>query len=338
MNKLEELEAKLSEPSRSLVEEISKLEGNILILGVAGKIGPSLALIAKKAISIAGIKKRVIGVSRFSDKILKQKLENAGIETIEVDLLDEVQLQSLPDTKNVLYLVGRKFGTTGQEYLTWAMNSYLPGRVAEKFRHSRIVSFSTGNIYPLISLKSGSASEETKPNPLGEYAQSCLGRERIVEYFSHKYNIPIVQFRLNYAIGLGYGVLYDVAIAVKERKPIDLQNGNVNVIWQGDVNEYALRSFKLCSSPPFILNATGPEIISIRWLAERFGELFGVSPIFINEEQDTVLLSNASLVHSLFGYPRVTLREMIKWTWEWIEYEGQSLDKPTHFQERSGRF
>ncbi len=338
MKTLEELEAKLSEPSQALVAEMSALDGDILVLGVAGKVGPSLAQMAKKAIAQAGVQKRVIGVSRFSDPGLQQELEAAGVETITADLLNEAQLQALPDIKNVIYMAGQKFGTTGREYFSWVMNSYLPGRVAEKYKNSRIVSFSTGNVYPLTSLKSGGASEEVPPSPLGEYAQSCLGRERIFEYFSHKYQTPVVQFRLNYAIDLRYGVLHEVAKAVKGGSPIDLQMGHANVIWQGDVNDYALRSLGICVSPPRILNVTGPETVSIRWLGERFGELFGVTPVFVNQEQDTALLNNSSLAHSLFGYPRVTLRQMIKWTAEWLEAGGQSLGKPTHFQERAGKF
>lgn len=338
MATLNELEEKLSEPSQALVAEMSELDGDILVLGVAGKVGPSLAKMAKNAIDLAGVNKRVIGISRFSEPGSRKDLEDYGIATIQADLLDDAQLQSLPEGKNVIYMAGQKFGTTGREYFSWAMNSYLPGRVAEKYKNSRIVVFSSGNVYPFVPLKSGGASEEMPPAPLGEYAQSVLGRERVFEYFSHKYQTPVVQFRLNYAIDLRYGVIHEIAKAVKGGEPIDLAMGHANVIWQGDVNDYALRSFKICSVPPRILNVTGPETVSVRWLAERLGELFGIAPVFVNEEQDTALLNNSSLAHSLFGYPRVSLRQMIEWTVAWMEAGGQTLNKPTHFQERAGKF
>jgi len=280
----------------------------------------------------------VIGVSRFSSGTLRSKLEAAGIETISADLLDDQQLQQLPKAENVIYMAGQKFGTTGREPYTWAMNAYLPGRVAEAFRHSRIVSYSTGNVYPLMPVKGGGATEETPVAPVGEYAQSCLGRERIFSYFSTVYNIPMLHFRLNYAIDMRYGVLLEVASAVRERQPIDLSMGHVNVIWQGDANEMAIRSLALCDTPPRILNVTGPETISVRWLAEQFAKRFGVDPIFVNEEQDTALLSNASEAHRLFGYPRVSLQQMIDWTVEWIEAGGEILNKATRFQERKGEF
>lgn len=328
----------MTEPSDDLVRAVSQLDGDLIILGVGGKMGPSLAMLAKNAIRAAGGKQRVIGVSRFSSGTLRSKLEAAGIETISADLLDDQQLQQLPKAENVIYMAGQKFGTTGREPYTWAMNAYLPGRVAEAFRHSRIVSYSTGNVYPLMPVKGGGATEETPVAPVGEYAQSCLGRERIFSYFSTVYNIPMLHFRLNYAIDMRYGVLLEVASAVRERQPIDLSMGHVNVIWQGDANEMAIRSLALCDTPPRILNVTGPETISVRWLAEQFAKRFGVDPIFVNEEQDTALLSNASEAHRLFGYPRVSLQQMIDWTVEWIETGGEILNKATRFQERKGEF
>ncbi|HHW58283.1 NAD-dependent epimerase/dehydratase family protein [Caldanaerobacter subterraneus] len=338
MRTVEELEAKLSEPSQALISEIAQLEGDIMILGVGGKMGPSLAKLAKNAIDKAKVDKKVIGVSRFSNKELQRELEDYGIQTINADLLEDDQLQSLPEVKNVIFMAGHKFGTTGNEHFTWAMNAYLPGQVAKKFKNSRIVVFSSGNVYPLTPVFMGGASEEYPTGPVGEYAQSVLGRERVFEHFSRKYNIPMLIMRLNYAIDLRYGVLHEIATFVKEQKPIDLRMGHVNVIWQGDANEIALRSLRFCEVPPKILNVTGPETISVRWLAERFGEKFGIRPIFVNEEEDTALLSNASKAHYLFGYPRVSLRQMIEWTAEWIKSGGVSLGKPTHFQEREGKF
>jgi nucleoside-diphosphate-sugar epimerase len=338
MKSLEELEQIMTEPSDRLIRDVAQLDGDLIILGVGGKMGPSLAKLAKKAFELAGLKHKVIGVSRFSAKEVREDLEKSGIETISADLLEEDQLQGLPAAKYVIYMVGRKFGTTGSEHLTWAMNAYLPGRVAEKYRDARIVSFSTGNVYPLKQLAHGGASEDEPVRPVGEYAQSCLGRERVFEYFSRKYGIPMVHFRLNYAIDMRYGVLLEIARAVRERRPIDLRMGQVNVIWQGDANEMAIRSLLHCQSPPKILNVTGPENVSVRWLARQFGVRFGVEPIFEYEEANSALLSNASEAHQLFGYPRVTLRQMIDWTVEWLQVEGVTYDKPTHFQEREGAF
>lgn len=338
MKDVQELEMKLSQPSDDLIQDIQKIDGDILILGVAGKMGPTLAKLAVNATRQAGVNKRVIGVSRFSEKALQNDLEDHGVETIAADLLDEQQLQQLPEVSNVIYMVGKKFGTQGNEHTTWAMNSYLPGRVAEKYKDSRIVVFSSGNVYPLTPVALGGADEEHQTGPLGEYAQSCLGRERVFEFFSHKYQIPLVQFRLNYAIDMRYGVLLEVAKAVKEGRSIDLRMGHANVIWQGDANEMAIRSLSVCDYPPRILNVTGPETVSIRWLAERFGERFGVKPEFIHEEQATALLSNASQAHQLFGYPKISLRQMIDWTAEWLAAGGSTLNKPTHFQEREGNF
>ncbi|WP_407267905.1 NAD-dependent epimerase/dehydratase family protein [Radiobacillus sp. PE A8.2] len=338
MKTIDELENKLSEPSAKLVEDISTLGGDIIILGVGGKMGPSLAKLAKNAIDQAGVDKKVIAVSRFSSQAARIDLENHGIETIAADLLNEGDLQKLPEVENVIYMAGNKFGTTGKEHLTWAMNAYLPGRVAEKYKNARIVSFSSGNIYPFTSIASGGASEDVAPGPIGEYAQSCLGRERVFEHFSRKYDIPLVQFRLNYAIDMRYGVLLEIAKSVKENKPIDLTMGHVNVIWQGDANEMAIRSLAIAETPPRLLNITGPETVSIKWVAERFGSLLETEPIFIHQEQGTALLNNASQSHQLFGYPRVSLRQMIDWTAEWVQEDGATLNKPTHFQEREGAF
>nr|WP_255688236.1 epimerase [Pontibacillus sp. HN14] len=325
-------------PSEKLVKDLSRINGDIMILGVGGKMGPTLAKLAKNAVDQLPHPKKIYAVSRFTKGSLQQELEACGIETIAADLLDERQLDQLPNVKNIIYMVGHKFGTTGHEHFTWAMNAYLPGRIAEKFKDSRIVSFSTGNVYPFSSVKEGGATEEDSTGPVGEYAQSCLGRERIWSYYSYKYNIPQLHFRLNYAIDLRYGVLLEIAKAVKEGKPIDITMGHVNVIWQGDANEMAIRSLLYCSTPPEVLNVTGPETLSIRWVAEQFGTMFNVTPIFTGQEQDTALLSNASKAHKWFGYPQVTMLEMIEWTAEWILHNGEVIDKPTHFQEREGKY
>jgi nucleoside-diphosphate-sugar epimerase len=338
MESVKELEQKLAEPSERLLNDFSDLDGDILILGVSGKMGPSLATLAQRALEETDSPHKVIGVARFSNPELQQKLENRGITTIQADLLDDEDLQALPEVKYVYYLVGTKFGTSGNECFTWALNSYLPGRVAEKYRNSSIVAFSTGNVYPFTEVERGGATEEDPTGPVGEYAQSCLGRERVFEYFSRTNGTPVLMYRLNYAIDMRYGVLLEVAQAVYQEEPIDLRTGHVNVIWQGDANEIALRCFKKCSSPPFILNVTGCDVISIRWMAEEFGKLLDKKPNFVNSEKPTALLSDASKAHRLFGEPRVLLRQMMEWTAEWVKHDKETYDKPTHFQERKGEF
>ena len=328
----------LLEPSPALLSDIATLDGDIMILGVGGKMGPALAKLARRALNLVGSERKVIGASRFSEPGLVEGLNQLGIETHVVDLLNEDQLQSLPAAKNVLYLAGTKFGTTGKESFTWAMNAYLPGRVAEKYRDSNIVVFSTGNVYPLTPVDAGGATEKLLPEPLGEYAQSCLGRERVFQYFSTKNNTPVFIYRLNYANDVSYGVLLEIAKAVKERKPIDLRMGYVNVIWQGDANEIAIRALNHCSVPAKMVNVTGPETVSIKWLGGQFGNIFGQEPVFINTEESTALLSNAGVSNDLFGYPKVLLNQMIELIAEWINQGGKTINKPTHFQERQGKF
>ncbi|MEK3911658.1 NAD(P)-dependent oxidoreductase [Paenibacillus sp. FSL H7-0331] len=338
METIEQLEQKLAEPSDALVHDLAQVDGDIMLLGIGGKMGPSLARLAMNALRRAGVVKTIWGVSRFSDKALKDELEQEGVRTIACDLLDDEQLQQLPDVKNIIYMAGNKFGTTGREHFTWAMNAYLPGRVAEKFRNSRIVVFSSGNIYPFTPVFQGGATEETSPAPLGEYGQSTLGRERVFEHFSHHYAIPMVIYRLNYAIDLRYGVLLEVARSVQSGKPIDVTMGHANCIWQGDANEIALRSLNVCTSPPNFINVTGPETMSMRWIAEQFGKRLDKEPVFIGEESDMALLNNASKSHQLFGYPRVSLLQMIDWIAQWVKEGGSTWNKPTHFQERDGKY
>lgn len=338
MKSIEELENRLSTPSDRLVEDIKNIEGDIMILGVGGKMGPSMAKLATRAFKECGSDQKVIGVSRFSNPGLREELEDFGIETITTDLLKEEELQTLPEPANVLYLVGKKFGTSGNEHLTWAMNAYLPGRVAEKFSDSKIVVFSSGNIYPFVPYGSGGATEQIDPGPVGEYAQSCLGRERVFEHFSHRYDIPMLFYRLNYAVEMRYGNLLEIAEAVYDGESIDLRNGHMNVIWQGDANEIALRSLLHCKTPPKLLNVTGPETISVRSVAYQFGRIFEKEPKFVNEEKPTSLLNNASQSYKLFGYPSVSLNQIIEWTAEWVKRDQKTIDKPTHFQVRSGKF
>ena len=333
-----ELEEKLAQPTQDLINDLAKVDGDIMILGIGGKMGPSLGNLAVNAIREGTLKKRVIGISRFSNKELRSQLEDSGVETISGDLLDEQFLNSLPGCKNVIYMAGNKFGTDGNEHFTWAMNTYLPGRVAEKFRNSRIVVFSSGNIYPLLSAESKGANESVQPQPIGEYAQSCLGRERIFEHFSIKNQTPIVIYRLNYAVELRYGVLCEVARSVFNDNPIDLTTGFVNVIWQGDANSFALRSLLHCDSPAKLLNITGQEIISIEWLANKFGKLMNKQVQFIGSQKSTALLNDASHSFNLFGKPKVELGRVIEWTANWVMSGGEDIGKPTHFQERKGNF
>lgn len=338
MKTISEVEEIMTIPSDELINDLCSLDGDILILGVGGKMGPTLAKMAVRALRKGNSAKKVIGVSRFSSGTLQEELKAAGVETIAADLMNDEDLQSLPNVKNIIYMAGNKFGTKGNEHYTWGMNAYLPGRVADKFKDSRIVVFSTGNVYPLVPVSQGGCDEEHPVNPVGEYAQSCLGRERIFTNFSYRNGTPTTIFRLNYAIDMRYGVLLEIARQVYEDKPVDLTMGHVNVIWQGDANEYALRSLLLADNPPAILNVTGPETISVRWLAEQFGKAFNKTVSFINEEQPTALLNNASKAHQLFGYPKVSLNQMISWTADWVKQDGYVLNKPTHFQERQGAF
>jgi len=325
-------------PSEKLVADMATLDDDILLLGAGGKMGPALALLAKQAMEVAGLSKKVIAVSRFSEPGVQQKLDAAGITTIAADLLDDNELGQLPRTRNVLYLAGTKFGTTGNEGLTWAMNSYLPGRIAQQFKSSNLVVFSTGNVYPLTDVIAGGATEETAPEPVGEYAQSCLGRERLFQYYARLYQTPTLVYRLNYANDVSYGVLLEIAKSVFEGRAVSLAMGHVNVIWQHDANEMALRSLLHCEYPAKVLNVTGPETVSVRWAASEFGKLFGKPPVFTGQEQPAALLSNAAEAFRLFGYPRVTLKQMIELIANWVREGGHTSEKPTHFQEREGKF
>ncbi len=338
MKTVAELEERLARPSEALIQDLSRVDGDLILLGVGGKMGPSLARLAVNAIREGGLNKRVIGVSRFSNQEARQELEDAGVETISCDLLNDADLQQLPHADNIIYMAGNKFGTTGREHFTWAMNTYLPGRVAERYKDSRIVVFSSGNIYPFTTVQGGGADESVMPEPLGEYAQSTLGRERIFEYHSHKNNTPMVMYRLNYAIDMRYGVLLELANAVNEGRAIDITMGHANVIWQGDANAMAIRCLTEATSPPTIMNITGPETMSIRWAAEQFARRLGKEASYVGEESDVALLNNASKSHQRFGYPQVSLLQMIDWVAEWVQAGGTTWNKPTHFQERKGKF
>ncbi len=327
-----QLDELLSRPYDADIAAAAELGGDLLILGAGGKMGPTLALRARRANA------RVIAVARFSNESIARKLEGEGIEIIRADLLERGALERLPDAPNVIFMAAMKFGTTGAEHLTWAMNTFLPGLVAERFHKSRIVAFSTGNVYPLVPVQEGGATEDTPVAPVGEYAQSALGRERMFEYGSRKYGTPVAILRLNYAVEMRYGVLVDIARKVYARTPVDVSMGFVNVIWQGDANSVCLRSFGRWSSPPYVLNLTGVETLSVRKVAAEFGERFGVDPVVHGDEAPTALLSNSARMAADFGPPRVTVGDMMDWIATWIESGGASLGTPTHFETRDGKF
>jgi nucleoside-diphosphate-sugar epimerase len=333
-----ELDDLLSAPSDADRAAMRSMQGSLLILGAGGKMGPSLARRARRAADEAGISKSIVAVSRFSDRAAETQLREAGIDTISADLLDFSQLARLPDAENVIFMAGRKFGSAGAAHLTWAINTYLPARVAERYPHARIVAFSSGNVYPFVPVASGGATEETAPEPVGEYAQSVLARERMFEFFSARHGTRVCLLRLNYAVELRYGVLRDIGRSVFEGRPVSVAMGSLNAIWQGDANSICLRSFALCESPPAVLNVTGPETLAVRDIAGRFGQLFGREPVFEGREADTALLNNASRCWQLFGTPSVSAETAIAWTADWIRRGGTAWDKPTHFETRDGRF
>ena len=332
------LEDLLAQPSEEDVAAVARLEPDIMVLGAGGKMGPSLARRIQRAAARAGNGSRVVAVSRFSSGDSRASLEADGVPTLACDLLSAPAISGLPRFPNVLYLAGRKFGTSDRTDITWATNTVVPARVAEHFVTSRMVVFSTGNVYPLVPAAGPAPTEADPPAPVGEYAQSCLGRERVVEYVSREAGLRALMFRLNYAVDLRYGTLVDIARKVFTGEPIDLSIGWFNAIWQGDANSYALRSLELCSSPPAVLNVTGGERISTRECAEWFGAFFGKTPRFVNEEGAVALLSDAALCRRLLGEPEVTLPVLFQWVGHWVRDGGSTLNKPTHFEVTDGRF
>ncbi len=338
IDSLEQLQERLAAPSVHDQETMQRLAGDVLILGAAGKMGPSLAKRVKRAADAARVKRRVIAVSRFSNPAPMVELERAGIETLRCDLLQREEVARLPVCENVLFLSGRKFGSSERPELTWATNTVVPANIALHFRDSSIVAFSTGNVYPLAKACGTGSVETDEPGPVGEYAQSCLGRERVFEYYSREFGTRCLLFRLNYAVDLRYGVLVDIAKKVRACEPLDLTMGWFNAIWQGDANSYALRCLELCACPPRILNVTGPEKISVRDVAKFCGRRFRRDPIFEGKECDRALLSDASLCYSLLGRPEVLLETLLEWVTHWVESDGPTLDKPTNFEVTDGRF
>jgi nucleoside-diphosphate-sugar epimerase len=332
-----ELDDRLSEPTPQLIDTLARLPGDLVLLGAAGKMGPSLARMAKRASDAAGVRRRVVAVSRFSSGG-EGAFTAHGVEAVRCDLLDEAAVNGLPDAPNVVYMPGRKFGSTGDEATTWAVNCYLPAVVCKKYRASRIVAFSTGNVYPHAPVTGRGPTEADPPNPVGEYGMSALGRERMFEYFSRALGTPVSVIRLNYACDLRYGVLVDLARKVLAGEPVDLGMGYFNTIWQADANAMALRAFEFAASPPRVFNVTGPEVLAVRDVCRRFGELFGVEPRFAGREADTALLSDARMSLAVLGPPRVPADRLIEWVADWVKRGGRLLDKPTHFEARDGKF
>lgn len=324
----------LCRPTQALIDDLKKVEGDIMILGVAGKMGPTLAGLAKAAAP----DRRVIGVARFSDASVKDWLHARGVETINCDLMDESAIQALPKAPNIVFMAGRKFGAEGDLSLTWAMNAHVPALVARAFPTSRIVAFSTGCIYPFVPVDGKGATEDMAPNPPGEYAQSCVGRERMFEYFSRKFGTPGRLFRLNYAIDMRYGVLHDIATKVLTGTPIDVSLGHVNFIWQGDASAQALRCLAHCTAPTSPINVSGHEILAVRDLAAKFGARFGRAPVLTGKEEPTAWLTDTSRAVELFGLSVVDTEQLIAWTADWVSRSMPSLGKPTKYEVRDGRY
>jgi nucleoside-diphosphate-sugar epimerase len=329
-----DLDELLCRPSQALIDDLRRVDGDIMILGVGGKMGPTLAGLARNALP----DRRIIGVARFSESGVKEWLQTRGIETINCDLLNGAAIKTLPKAPNIIFMAGRKFGAEGDLALTWAMNSHVPALVAQAFRNSRIVAFSTGCVYPFVPVDGGGSDEAMAPNPPGEYAQSCVGRERMFEYFSNQFKTPGRLFRLNYAIDMRYGVLHDIASKVLAGKPIDISLGHVNFIWQGDASSQALRCLAHCDTPTSPINVSGHEILAVRDLAAKFGKLLGKEPVIVGKEEPTAWLTNTSQAVKLFGLPIVDTAQLIKWTADWVTRSMPSLGKPTKYEVRDGRY
>ena len=336
---VEALETFMSEPTPGLIADLERIDGDIMVLGVGGKMGPTLARMARRAAP----RKRVIGVARFSAPALKGTLERHGVECIECDLLQRRAIERLPNVadgvRNLVFMAGHKFGAAGNASLTWMMNVGVPMLVADAFRETRTVVFSTACVYPFVAVEGPGANEQTPTTPpAGDYANSCVGRERMFEYASRAYGTPGRMLRLSYAIEMRYGVLYDVASSVFAGTPVDLTMGYADVIWQGDANEQALRLLAHCTVPASPINVTGARHISVRWLAGEFGRRFGRAPLLTGHEAPTAWLEDTTQAQALFGPPRIPIETMLDWVADWVQRGGPSLGKPTHFSTRDGKY
>ena len=333
-----ELDEVLSRPTEALVRFIKTVSSPLVLLGIGGKMGPTLAILARRAAEMAEHRLEIIGASRFSDNSARDWLEARGVKTIACDLLDSASVARLPDAENVIYLAGLKFGTAQNPSATWALNTLGPSRVCERYAHSRIVALSTGNVYPLSGVSRGGSVEGDPLTPLGEYANAAVARERIFEFYSRRNNTSVALLRLFYAVELRYGVLVDIARKVHADEPISLATGSVNCIWQRDANEMVLSALPLAKSPPVVFNLCRPEVFSVREIATRLGELLGHPPRFKGAETATALLGNAARIAGALGEPATQLDTMLRWIAHWVKSEGRSLGKPTHFETRDGNF
>ncbi|MCE7933984.1 MAG: NAD(P)-dependent oxidoreductase [Chlorobi bacterium CHB2] len=333
-----ELDLAMTQPTEALVREVPSVRSPLLVLGGSGKMGPSLAAMAKRAAELAGVDLRVIAVARFSDQAARSWLRNHGVETVACDLLDPTQVATLPNAGDIIYMAGRKFGTTDNPALTWAMNVLPPEYVCRRFPDARMVALSTGCVYPLVPVGQGGSREGDELTPIGEYSNACVARERVFEHLSATVGTRVCLVRLNYALDLRYGVLVDIATKVLNGVPIDLSIGYLNAIWQRDANAMILRALPLAQSPAFPLNLTGPETLSVRQLAERFGELFGRAPVFAGSESPVALLNDSSNAHQLLGPPETPIEQVIEWTARWLQHNGRTLGKPTHYEVADGRY
>lgn len=333
-----ELDELLSTPRAETVEALRHCPGDVVILGAGGKMGPTVARMAARAANQVGDGRRVFAVSRFGTPEVARALGAAGVETIACDLLDRDAVARLPDAPNVIFMAGQKFGTSDAPATTWAMNTIVPAICIERFRAARNVAFSTGNVYPLTPVTQGGARETDNVGPVGEYASSALGRERVLEFYSARHRTPVAIIRLNYAIDLRYGVLADIGVRVWREEPVPVAMGHVNVIWQGDASRIAIEALAHAATPPFVVNVTGTETLAVREIAELFARAFGKTVRFKGKERADALLSNTERMRSTFSAPDVPLETMIRWIAEWIRDDGPMLGKPTHFEERSGRF
>lgn len=333
-----ELDEIMTRPSPSLVKWITTLESPLVIVGAAGKMGPSLTVQLKRAADTANHNLKIIAVSRYSDPTVREWIEERGIQTLACDLLQRESLADLPDAPNIINLVGLKFGTAQNPSLTWAVNTLVPAHVTERYPKSRIVALSTGNVYPMVSVKDGGSIETDPITPIGEYANAAVARERLFEYHSHKFGTRIVLLRLNYAVDMRYGVLLEIAKSVWAEKPVDVKMGFFNCIWQGDANEMIIRSLDLAESPPAVFNLTGPEVLSVRKIAGRFGELMNRSVRLDGQEETTALLSDSSRLCNKVGEPPTSLDHVLQCTAHWVMHGGKTYGKSTHFQIRDGKY
>jgi nucleoside-diphosphate-sugar epimerase len=338
-----ELEERLSRPTPAVLDALRRCPGDVIVLGAGGKMGPSLATMARRAADEltareGAARRRVLAVSRWSDPAAATRLEAEGVELVPCDLTERRAVDRLPDAPNVIFMAGQKFGTQGAPSATWTMNVVVPAYCAERYATSRIVAFSTGNVYPLVPVAGGGARETDPPGPVGEYAASCLGRERVFEHWSHTRGTRVALVRLNYAVDLRYGVLVDIAVKVWRGEPVDVTNGFVNVIWQGDANALALACLPHADTPPWVVNVTGPELLRVRDVASSFGRLLVRAPVLTGAEAPDALLARTDRLRERLGAPAVAYETLLRWVADWVRAGHPLLGKPTQFERRDGRF